>query len=102
MLGHDNTFSEYDRIIDWCNSHGFHINIIEAFDHVETVLMYLQNTDYLSILSDCAPYDNFKNLIYIPIENSLELNDGFMWKKTLYNEYTSLFIEEYKKWYLKS
>lgn len=96
MLGHDNTFSEYNHIIDWCNSNGFYINIIEAFDHVETVLLHLQNTDYMSILSDQAPYRNFKNLICIPIENSLELNDGFMWKKTLYNEYITLFIEEYK------
>lgn len=101
MLGERSTPSEYNRIIDWCGSQGFYVNIIDAFERVETVLIHLQNTRCVSLLSERAPYKNFKDLVFVPIENSLALNDGFMWNKAADNEYIHLFIKEFKKWHTK-
>jgi DNA-binding transcriptional LysR family regulator len=101
LLGHPNTSAEYHTVIDWCIRCGFQPRIIDSFDYVEVLLMQIENSNYITILSDNSPYIHYNNLSCIPLENAPILYDGFLWNDNndnTINDNINLFINQYQNY----
>lgn len=81
MHGHFGSPNEYENAIIWCRRSGFMPHIIGEYDYVETVLTLVDAGMGISLLSDAAPYEHWKHLVNIPLENAPVIYDGFFWRK---------------------
>lgn len=93
--GHKKNSNEYAYAFDWCKRSGMQANIVAEYDYVESVLMLVEAGAGVSLLSDGAPIEHFKNLVNIPLINAPIIYSGMLWKKDNLSKAATLFRNQY-------
>ena len=93
--GHRKNSLEYLFAIGWAERSGFQPNIIAEYDYVEIVLLMIQAGSGVSILSDAAPIEHYKDLVNIPLNNAPVFYSAIFWNKNNPSKPLSLFLEKY-------
>lgn len=100
MHGHKESPNEYENAIIWCKRSGFLPQITGEYDYVETVLTMVASGMGVALLSDASPYQYWKRLVNIPLENAPIIHNGIIWREDLIKNNQSkaagtLFRDEY-------
>lgn len=93
--GHRKNSLEYLFSIGWAERCGFQPNIIAEYDYVEIVMLMIQAGAGISILSDAAPIEFYKNLVSIPLDNAPVFYSAVFWNKDNHTQILDLFLEMY-------